>query len=178
MEQQRKLIVYIACSVDGFIAAPGDDLSFLNPMEKDGEDYGYGAFIAGVDTVIMGRRTYDWVIKAAGGYQEKNKPVYIITRTERPQEGNVHFYTDDPATLIETLREKEGKNIFLDGGAELIHYFMQKKLIDEWIISVIPVMLGDGVRLFQPPFPLHDLLFVSSKSFDTGLVQLHYKTKQ
>lgn len=176
MENQRKLIVYIACSLDGFIAGPGDDLSFLKQVEKPGEDYGYAAFMNTVDTIMMGRRTYDWVMKEKSEYVDKTRDVFILSRTEREPMNNVQFYNGDPARLLESLRNKPGKDIFIDGGAMAIDYFRKKRLIDEWIISIIPVLLGDGVRLFKGGHQQQTLTFISAKHFETGLVQLHYRS--
>ncbi|WP_407481842.1 dihydrofolate reductase family protein [Elizabethkingia meningoseptica] len=171
----KKLILYIACSVDGYIAQPGDDLSFLDKVQREGEDYGYTDFTATVDTVIMGRRTYDWIMACCPEYVHHDKNTYIITRTERPQQGNTQFYTGDLKELVTTLKSQGGKNIFCDGGAEIVNELLKDRLFDELIISIIPVLLGDGTKLFRNGVPMQDLILVSSKSFDSGLVQLHYK---
>jgi len=171
----RKLFIYIAASLDGYIAAPGDDLSFLNAMEKEGEDYGYKDFIAEVDTVILGRRTYDWVLENLGYSSHQDKETYIITRTARPVEGNTIFYTGDLKELITTLKQKEGKNIFCDGGAQIVHQLLKDDLVDEIIVSVVPILLGEGIRLFNDGRPQFLLELVNVTSFATGLVQLHYK---
>jgi dihydrofolate reductase len=172
---ERKLILYIAQSLDGYIAGPGDDLSFLAAVEKEGEDYGYGQFIATIDTVIMGRKTYDWVLQHAGYFPHAGKETYIITRTARPQEGSTTFYTGDLSALVTRLKQQEGKKIFCDGGAEVVNQLLKANLIDELIISIIPVLLGDGVKLFGDGRPSQKLELISSRTFDTGLAQLHYR---
>lgn len=172
--EQRKLVLYIAMSLDGYIAAPGDDLSFLNPMMKEGEDYGYGAFIKTVDTVILGRKTYDWVMKQVELFPHADKEAYIITSNARPPAGNTHFYTGDLKELIVSLKQKKGKNIFCDGGAVLVNALLKDQLIDEFIISVIPVLLSGGTRLFGDNNQSQNLVFKDCKTFSTGLVQLHY----
>ncbi|MBS1773145.1 MAG: dihydrofolate reductase [Bacteroidetes bacterium] len=173
----RTVILYIASSLDGYIAKPNDDLSFLSLVQKEGEDYGYHDFVNTVDVVILGRKTYDWVMKQVPEFPHADKESYIITRTARPSIGNTHFYTGDLAALINELKTKEGKNIFIDGGAEVVNALMKSHLVDEYIISVIPVMLGEGVRLFNEGRPEERLQLISSKAFNTGLVQLHYKRK-
>ncbi len=173
----RELILYIATSVDGYIAGPGDDLGFLSKVDKPGEDYGYGAFIATVDTVILGRRTYDWVMKQVTTFPHADKESYIITRSPRPATGNINFYTGDLTVLVNRLKQKEGKNIFCDGGAEVVHTLLKANLIDELIISTVPVLLGNGTKLFKDGRPMMDLELISSRSFDTGLTQIHYKRK-
>jgi dihydrofolate reductase len=174
MTPRRKLILYIAASLDGYIAQPGDDLSFLSIVEKEGEDYGYQDFIDTVDTVVLGRKTYDWVTaRVATPYS--GKEVFVITRTARPATGGVNFYTGDLKDLIISLKKNSGKNIFCDGGAEIVTALLQEDLIDELIISIIPVLLGSGTKLFQDNRPELGLELVSSKSWDTGLVQMHYR---
>ncbi|PSL26606.1 dihydrofolate reductase family protein [Dyadobacter jiangsuensis] len=170
----RKVFVYIAASLDGYIAKHDDDLTFLSLVEQEGEDYGYAEFIDTIDTVIIGRKTYDKVQAMGIEYLRADKEYHIVTRTPRAQEGNVRFHTGDLKAFIEELKQKEGKHIFVDGGAEVVNQLMQLDLIDEYIVSLIPILLGDGIRLFKDGRPEQNLTFVSSKSFEKGLVQLHY----
>lgn len=176
----RKLSLFIATSLDGYIAKPNDDLSFLKSVEKEGEDYGYAAFTSTVDTIIIGRKTYDYVLKEIGPshYDNGERTVYVITRTERPDHGNIRFYSGDLAELVDRLKRSAGKTIYCDGGAEIINELLKNDLIDEFIISVIPVLLGNGVRLFKDGRPEQNLEFITAKTFDTGLTQLHYKRKK
>lgn len=173
----RTLIIYIATSLDGYIAKPNDDLSFLKLVEKEGEDYGYAEFTATIDTIILGRKTYDWVLKEIGSshYDNGDRNVYVITRTERPSIGKTTFYTGNLTELVQRLKSGNGKNIYCDGGAEIINELLKNDLIDEFIISIIPVLVGNGTRLFKDNRPEQELELVSSKSFETGLTQLHYK---
>jgi dihydrofolate reductase len=171
---KRKLILYIATSIDGFIAKPNDDLSFLSMVQEEGEDYGYVNFTQSIDTVILGRKTYDWVIKQVGEFPHADKESYVITRTPRPSIGKTHFYTGDLEVLLADLKQQEGKHIYCDGGAEIANELLRKKLIDELIISVVPILLGEGTRLFKEGNPEQVFKLVSAKSFNKGLVQLHY----
>ncbi|WP_369014853.1 dihydrofolate reductase family protein [Flavobacterium anhuiense] len=175
----RKISLFIAMSLDGYIAKPNDDLSFLKLVEKDGEDYGYAKFTADIDTIIIGRKTYDYVLKEIGAshYDNGQRDVYVITRTERPQIGRTIFYTGNIAELVEKLKSEKGKNIYCDGGAEVINELLKNSLINEFIISIIPVLLGNGTKLFKDGRPEQILEFVSAKTFETGLVQLYYKKK-
>ena len=170
----RKLFLYIATSLDGYIAAPGDNLDFLNIAEKEGEDYGYNDFISGVDTVILGRRTYEWVIRQVE-FPHADKETYVITRTPRPPIDKITFYTGNLKELITSLTKKEGKNIFCDGGAQVIHTLLQDDLVDEIILSVVPTLIGDGIKLFKDGRPELKLELVSSKAYDTGLIQSQYR---
>jgi dihydrofolate reductase len=176
----RNLIIYIATSLDGYIAKPNDDLSFLKLVEKEGENYGYAEFTSTIDTIILGRKTYDWVIKEIGSshYDNGDRNVYVITRTKRPNVGKTNFYTGNLFDLVKRLKSENGKNIYCDGGAEIINELLKNDLIDEFVISVIPVLVGNGTKLFKDNRPEQELELVSLKSFETGLIQIHYKRKR
>lgn len=176
----RKIKLFIAMSLDGYIAKPNDDLSFLKLVEKEGEDYGYTEFASQIDTLIIGRKTYDYVVKEIGAshYENGQRDVYVITRTEKPQSGRTTFYTKSIVGLIKKLKSEEGKHIYCDGGAEVINELLKHNLIDEFIISVVPVLLGNGTRLFKDERPEQILEFIDAKTFPTGLTQLHYMRKQ
>jgi dihydrofolate reductase len=171
----RKLILYISASLDGYIAKPNDDLSFLSLVEKEGEDYGYLTFLDTIDTIIMGRKTFDWVMKQVPEFPNADKKTYIITRNPRPSNGNISFFSGDLKALVNRLKSEPGKDIFCDGGAEIVHALLKENLIDEIILSVIPVLLGNGIPLFKEGRPEQNLSLVSYKSFEKGLVQMHYQ---
>lgn len=175
----RTISLFIATSLDGYIAKPNDDLSFLKLVEKEGEDYGYKEFTDNIDTLIIGRKTYDYVLREIGTshYDNGERDVYVITRTPRPKIGRTNFYTGKLTDLVEQLRSEKGKNLYCDGGAEVINELLGNDLIDEFIISVVPVLLGNGTRLFKDGRPEQLLEFVKAKTFETGLVQLHYTRK-
>lgn len=170
----REVVLYISCSVDGYIAQADDDLSFLNIVAQEGEDYGYNSFISTIDTVILGKRTYDWVIKMTGEYHHLDKESYVITHQEKVGEGNVHFYNGDIRDLIVKLKKQSGKDIFCDGGAQIVHALLKERLIDKIILSFIPVLLGGGIRLFNEGFSIQKLKLLSAKNYPSGLVQIHY----
>src|SRR5690625_4737572 len=107
-------------------------------------------------------------------FPHADKDSYIITRTAKPSMGRTHFYTDPIKDLISKLKNEDGKNIFIDGGAEIVNELLKEKLIDEFIISIIPVLVGTGTRLFKDGRPEQILELVSAKQFDKGLSQLHY----
>lgn len=175
MTIDRKVILYIATSLDGYIAKPNDDLSFLSIVQQDGEDYGYADFVESVDTVILGRKTYDWVMTQVPEFPHVDKNSFIITRAARPSIGKANFYTGKLKDLISRLKTEQGKNIFIDGGAEIVNELLKENLIDEFIISIIPILVGDGIKLFKDGRPELKLELLSTKQFDKGLTQLHYK---
>jgi dihydrofolate reductase len=173
MKEERSLVAYIASSLDGYIAGPGDNLDFLSAVQTEGEDYGYAAFLSTVDTVLMGRRTYDWVTERVE-FPHSDKTSYIWTRASQPSRGNLHFYGGDLGTLVRDLKARPGKNIFCDGGAQLFGALLQADLIDELILSVVPVLLGSGIRLFPESPEPKNLRLSSARPYPSGLVQMHY----
>ncbi len=175
----RKISLFIAMSLDGYIAKPNDNLDFLKLVEKEGVDYGYGEFTNTIDTFIIGRKTYDYVLKNVGSshYDNGQRDVYVITRTERPKVGRTTFYTGNLSELVKRLKSEKGKNIYCDGGAEVINELLKHDLIDEFIISVIPVLLGNGTRLFKDGRPEQTLEFIEVKTYETGVTQVYYKRK-
>jgi dihydrofolate reductase len=178
MQSPRSVVLYIATSLDGYIAKPNNDLSFLNLVQKEGEDYGYAQFNATVDTIIIGRKTYDWIIEATGTYPHADKTSYVITRTYRPAIGSTVFYTGNLSELVHQLKSRKGKNIFCDGGAEVVNALLRLDLIDEMIISIVPVLTGNGIKLFNDGRPEQLFELANTQTFDTGLVQLHYIRKR
>jgi len=174
MSTQRKVILYIAMSLDGYIATPDNGLEFLSLVEEKDQDYSYKDFVNTVDTVIVGRKSYDKVLSMGMEYPHTDKNLYIITRTPRPTVGSTTFYTGDLKELVSDLKRNEGKDIYVDGGAEIANEMLSENLIDEFYISVIPVLLGNGISLFNSSRPQVRLKLISTKSYNKGLVQLHY----
>jgi len=173
---KRKVILYISMSLDGFIATKDDDLSFLSAVEKEGEDYGYAEFSKKIDTYIVGRKTYDKVIELVGYFPAaKNYDCYVVTRQNIPNKEKITFYNGVVFELVESLKQQEGKHIYCDGGGEIVKLLMDSDLIDEYIISIIPTILGDGKRLFIGDTASRKLTLLSTKKYDTGLVQLAYQ---
>jgi dihydrofolate reductase len=164
---KRKVVLYIAMSLDGFIADENDDLSWLSAVEKEGEDYGYNAMQERSDTYIVGRKTYEMVLQLTGGMfpQSKMYKCYVITRQTRERENGVTFFNGEIEWLITKLKREEGKDIYCDGGGEIVKLLMQKNLIDEYIISVIPTILGNGKRLFIGGIERFPLKAIASKYY-------------
>jgi dihydrofolate reductase len=159
-------------SLDGYIAKPNDDLSFLSIVNKENEDYGYNNFIGSIDTVILGRRTYDWVMSQVPNFPHADKETYVLTRTSKPADGKLHFYSGELKSLITTLKGRQGKNIFIDGGAEVVNELLADCLIDEFILSVIPILTGDGIRLFREGRPEQLLDLIDVKQFELSLIHI------
>lgn len=175
MQHERRLYLYIAASLDGYIARPDGDISWLSSVETPGEDYGYGRFIEQIDTVILGRKTYEKVQSLGVPLPHSDKNVYVLSSQPRPPAGSLRFYKGPVAQLLAEIRTQPGKHIFCDGGAEVIRQLLQAGLVDDIILSTIPVLLGEGIRLFQGGVPEMPLQLVSAQSFASGLVQVHYQ---
>lgn len=172
---KRKVVLYIAMSLDGYIARLDGDIDWLSIVEKPLEDYGYANFIETVDTVIMGRKTYDKVRSFAMEFPHKGRKCYVVSRTRTGVYGDVEYYSGNLEDLVAKLKAKDGKNIFIDGGAEVVNKLLKNNMIDELILSIIPIFLGSGISLFHEGRPEQQLILKSTFNFETGLVQLWYQ---
>ena len=173
--EKRKIRVYIAASLDGYIAHSDGNIDWLDSVARPGEDYGYAAFIETIDTVIMGRKTYEKVLSFGGEFPHEGRECYVLSRTERAPDGQVHFYSGSAEVLLDQIRSKPGKDIFIDGGSEAIDLFREKGLIDSYTVSIIPILLGEGISLFKESNNELPLKLVEATTFDSGLVQLTYE---
>jgi dihydrofolate reductase len=171
----RKVFVFIATSLDGYIAREDGSLDWLSVVDSPGEDYGYAEITEDADTIIMGRKTYDKALEFADAFPISDMKVYIISSKERQANDNIIFSTKNPGDLIRDLLNEEGKNIYVDGGAQIVQELMRQDLIDEYIISVLPVFLGSGVALFGSTGKQKMLRLKYCHSFSSGLVQVAYE---
>lgn len=164
--------VFIACSLDGFIAGPGDDLSWL-PEPDGGEDYGYGELLASTGVLLMGRTTYD-VVCGFDAWPYGDLPVLVATTRELvPAAPTVQAVAGTPAELLTRARGVTDGGVYLDGGT-LIRQFLDAGLIDQLTVTVVPVILGAGAPLFAGTAQRHALRLASAEPHDSGLVQLRY----
>ncbi|HEX8850655.1 MAG TPA: dihydrofolate reductase family protein [Gemmatimonadaceae bacterium] len=176
MAGTRKIIVHIAASADGYIAGPNEELDWLTSRPAPKGFYGIEAFMKTVDTMIMGRRTYDAGLRLGGKFDPKRSTI-VFSRQAPPGEipAGVEFTSEPIAPFMRRLLERPGKHIWLMGGGELIAAFLDAQAIDEFVISVIPVFIGDGIPLIARR-PRHvPLALESVEKFDDGLVQLRYR---
>jgi dihydrofolate reductase len=169
----RKLILYIAMSLDGYIAKKDDNIDFLSIVEKPDEDFGYADFLQNIDTVIWGRRTFDKVLSFGNGVPHKDKNVYVISSSKKGKEEHAE-YCSNVVELVNSLKQKVGKDIYCDGGAEIVFELLKHRLFDRLIVSIIPHLLGDGIRLFKDNNIEQYVQLKKSISFPSGLVQLWY----
>jgi dihydrofolate reductase len=170
----RKLVLYIAMSLDGYIAKHDGNLDFLNIVNTPGEDFGYANFLNTVDTVIWGRKTFDKVLSFGIAIPHTDKQLFVVSKTRTGAHEHA-IYNNNVIELVKQLKSEEGKDIYCDGGAEIIAQLLKHQLIDRIIVSVIPHLLGSGIRLFSDNLTEQSLKFNYSISFPCGLVQLHYE---
>ncbi|MFK8795420.1 dihydrofolate reductase family protein [Planococcus plakortidis] len=170
---ERKVVCYIAQSLDGYIADKEETLDWLLDVEMEG-DAGYGEFIDTVDTVLLGRRTYEWVMAHEGGkFPYADQRSYVFTSRPKEDEGQIAFTSEDPASVVKKLKQQPGGTIWPVGGSLLLESLLQEDLIDEFIISIAPVTLGGGIPLFQKAQRRLDFT-LESVGQDGQIAQVHY----
>lgn len=176
----RTVILYLAISLDGYLADETCGVDWLVGEQADHTgDYGISAFLTQVDTVLMGYRTYRQVAEALspGHWPYSELQTYVLTHRQLSEQKGISFISGAPEVLITQLKSQPGSNIWICGGAELAHSLICSGCIDEYRISVIPTLLGGGIRLFfgeHPPIPLH---LVETKS-ENGIVELIYRVRR
>jgi dihydrofolate reductase len=176
MAISRKVVLFIAQSLDGFIAAEGDSLEWLMNVEGEG-DNGYSEFYETVDSILLGRRTYDWVMEEEKGqFPYKGKDCYVFSRKKQAQTEYVKFIQMDAVQFTRQLKQGEGKNIWLVGGGDLLHTFLNEGLVDEIIVTVAPVILGEGIPLFKGGDYHLELTLLNTRRFNQ-FTELHYLVK-
>ena len=169
------VIVYsIAASLDGFIGTLEAGIDWLACAEGRTEDHGYAAFYATVDAVLVGGRTYDACLKH-GEWPFPGKPCWVLTRQKRAARAEVTFTDRGPEKFARELEKRGVVRAWLIGGGELAGSFRDAGLIDEYIVSHIAVILGDGVPVFGFSGEREELTLLGSRTFPDGVVQNHYR---
>jgi dihydrofolate reductase len=168
----RRVKLFIAASLDGYIAGRDDDVSWLF---RDG-DYGYAAFYAGVDTVLTGRRTYEMALSLpVWPYAERKVVVFTRGSGLRIASPDTVATARAPTDVLAELRSRPGRDLWLAGGGQLVRAFLDAELIDDFIVSIHPVLLGDGIPLVARGAAKVPLALVSERRFPSGLMQLTYR---
>lgn len=146
----RKVVLFIAMSLDGYIADARGGVDWLGGHGEEKAADAYGRFIRDVDTVVMGWNTYHQVTTelSPGEWVYRGLTTYVVTHRDVPDTEEVRFVSADPCRLVENLRREDGGVIWICGGAAVIRNLAARDLIDEYDISVIPTLLGGGIRLF------------------------------
>jgi len=191
MNGERKIIVYIVTSADGYIARADGNVDWLNRPRTAG-DYGMSEFYKSIDTVLWGRKTYEPMLQkfaskkrtakrpAAKEAKPKSLPGKIknyVFSHQRPENipSGVEFVTSSIKEFAQNIRAEPGKSIWMMGGAGIIGSFLDENEIDEFIIHVIPIFIGEGIPLIQPRHRAVSLQLIATKEYADGVVKLHYE---
>jgi dihydrofolate reductase len=166
--------VFIACSLDGFIAGPNDELDWLEGPE--GTEDTFTPFIAQIGAMLMGRRTYEVASAFEGPWPYGDKPILVATsRPLEPKQDSIRAGTGTIEELVAEAKSMAGESdVYLDGGS-LIRSALQANLVDQLTITMIPVILGAGIPLFAGTIRRHTLELISERSIGGGLVELNYR---
>jgi dihydrofolate reductase len=176
--KRRKVIVHIGTSADGYIARSDGDLEWLTSRPAPKGFYGMDAFVKSIDTKVLGRKTYEESVRMGAKFDSKS-PHIVFSRHSPPADvpAGVEFVNDAIGPFVSRLREQPGKDIWLMGGGEIIASFLDEQAIDEFVISVAPVFIGEGIPLIARRHRHVLLELLSSERFEDGLVQLHYRVQ-
>lgn len=178
-----KVSVYIATTLDGFIARENGELDWLPGSEGEvesgfeNEDYGFSAFLESVDVLVMGRNTFEFVL-STGQWPYGKKRIIVLSSTlsKIPNEipDTVELKSCSSRDLYLELKETGADHVYVDGGIA-IQGFLKARLVDEIIITKIPVLIGKGISLFGPLEKDMKLIHIKTKSFKNGFIQSKYK---
>ena len=170
----RKLILYIACSMDGFIADEQGRVDWLNEIDICESGDWYAKFYDHIDTVLLGRHTFDQIIELSPNvwpYEEKT--TYVFTHHPLEDQKNLHFLQQDPSTCIQKWKQQEGKDIWLNGGAHLIKELWQD--IDELHSTTIPATIGKGIRLYPQNQGFQRFQLMTHKAYGSMILSIYKK---
>jgi len=180
----RKIIVYIATSADGFIARKDGAVDWLDRPRPKGS-YGMGEFWKSIDTILMGRKTYDFAVQfvkqGKSIPKSKHEPKHYVFSRRRPPKKvlpGFEFVSEPIKEFVQRLRQQKGKDIWMMGGGGLIASFLDEGEIDQFIIHVIPTFIGEGIPLIAPRRRTVPLKLLSVKKFSDGVVRLHYSVSE
>jgi len=170
LQVATRFSVFIATTLDGFIARPDGRVDFLSSVEREGEDYGYAKFFDSIDTLVVGRKTYETALSFPS-WPYGSKRVVVMTTQKCAPKYDETFFSGTATELAATLRDR--KRVYVDGGS-VIRQFLAEKILTDLTISVLPIMIGSGVRLFGDLPNDVKLELIRMQSFDSDLVQLEW----
>ena len=172
----RRIIVHIATSADGYIARPDGNIDWLTERPEPDGFYGLPEFARSIDAKILGRKTFDTSVALGQQFSEKDVH-YVFSRRPPPSSAppGVHYVSQPIAAFVKRVRAEAGKDLWLMGGGEIIGAFLDEGAIDEFIISVVPTFIGEGIPLIAPRHLHVPLRLVSVQGFPDGVVQSHYQ---
>ncbi|WP_427180696.1 dihydrofolate reductase family protein [Paenibacillus sp. TC-CSREp1] len=171
-----KTILYIAISLDGYIARLDGSVDWLFDVEGDGGDNGYAAFYQTIGSVVMGRSTYEEVLTLSEDFLYADRPTYVLSRSEQPPAPHVQFTAESLETLIPRLKQTSEGDVWIVGGGLLVQSVMDAQLLDEIEVAVIPKVLGEGIPLF-PKGTVPTLLKMISTQTLGQIVSIRYEVQ-
>eukprot|EP01084_Bolivina_argentea_P194538 333797_1 len=184
LKHRIEISVFIAITIDGYIADKNGSVEFLDQFNDNNIDCGFTDFFESIDLMIIGRKTYEQVLSFDCDWPYKGKRVIVLSSTlnknnsmhDKIKNECIEFFNGDPKTLVEQLlKDHNIHKIYIDGGYTIQQFFKQS-LVDTMTLSIIPIVLGDGIPLFSNTYELFEL--VASKCFVNGIVQNKYQHKK
>lgn len=175
----RKIILFIAISLDGYIADLNGNVDWLRGEDTDSENIDtYSEFIKDIDTVIMGWNTYEQIVTELSPTEwvYSNLTTYVITHRELSSSDKIKFVSQDPCCLLQQMMFEPGKDIWICGGADIVQQLMVRDMIDKYYISIIPTLLGKGIPLFGSLKNETRLSLIKTQNYN-GIVELIYERK-
>ncbi|MBX2876491.1 MAG: dihydrofolate reductase family protein [Saprospiraceae bacterium] len=173
----KKVKLYIAISLDGYIARKDGSIDWLEALPNPNKiDYGYTAFYETIDTVIMGRKTYDQILGFDVPWPYEQCTTYLATREAdfQPPTPQTKVIQGEISSATRSIVKEEGKDIWLVGGGQLVAFYLNEGLIDEMMLFIIPTIIGEGIPLFPSPLRESSFHLQSTEHYETGAVLLHY----
>jgi dihydrofolate reductase len=175
-----RVVLYIATSIDGFIARPDGSLDWLESLPNpDQTDHGYGAFLASIGTIVMGRATYQEIVGFGVDWPYPGIDTYVVTRDPNLaiSTPGTQVLATDLAQWVAHRKQSPSKDIWLVGGGQLVSHFLDLGLIDAMTLTIIPTILGRGIPLFPNTPKETDWALVKAEPFSSGAVNLVYEQK-
>ena len=169
-----KIILYIAISLDGYIAKKDGSVNWLSSYD---EDYGYEKFLSTLDTIIMGWKTYQQVL-SFGKWPYSGLNTYVFTHQKFKDENNLKFISGSIQKIVKEIINQSNKNIWLVGGGQIITEFVKLNLIDKYQIFIMPIFLGKGIPILHESVNMDALKLIKSKSYENGVIEIHLKKKK
>lgn len=171
----KKVSLFIAMSLDGYIADSKGNVDWINGQSNDVNVDSYSEFVKDIDTVIMGFNTYHQIVTelSPNEWVYSDFKTYVITHKSKKTSDKITFTNESLVKLIKKLQVKNGKGIWICGGANIINQLVNENLIDEYYITVIPTLLGSGIRLFENNNFEIKLKLIKTRSYN-GMVDLVY----
>jgi dihydrofolate reductase len=176
----RQVKLYTAASLDNYIATPEGGVDWLNRPEfvQPDEDYGYGEFYKSIDTTLMGHNTYRFILDQDVPFPYPDKKNYVCSRSSQNRDTEfVQFIKGDIVGFVRQLKVASGADIWLVGGGQINALLLQNGLIDEMILTLFPLALGEGIPLFHGKHKAVNFDLKSSRSYESGILQLTFQVQ-